>query len=210
MKALLPLLLLLLASLTSQAQAVGAHIPLTGYFIVDCIAKSFKNSCNLDIASLKAVDGDSMTCGDGAFYGNISSITYVAPQDIDMRYIDDFNYQVALQGRQHRVYLSTNPLILRAAGPAYASLRNNQAVVRAIEGNRRTAKLLQHSITQQHHNFRRKKACSVLIYGTLYVVVLPPRPMPLTYRSPLGTDQYLLLDVSNNRIQCSRVLKDPF
>jgi hypothetical protein len=201
---------LLLSGFVARAQAAGSFQQLTGYFLVDCYVETLKSNCTLDIASLKAVEGDSMSCGDGAFYKNISTIYYVAPQALDLRYIDNFAYRVNLQGRQHQVYLSINPLILRGAGPTAGALRRNLQVVNAIKQNQATADLLQQQVDRLQLDFTKKRWYTVLLHGTMSVLVLPDRQAPKTYATPMGYHQYLLLQDKGNRVRVAHLLKDAF
>ena len=97
MRALILTLLFIGNFLSLHSQVVGEEYVLKGYFIVSCFDTTLKSSCDLNIESTTVITGDSMTCGDGVFYKNISVIKYVNPQNIDLNKIDNFSYQIQLQ-----------------------------------------------------------------------------------------------------------------
>lgn len=183
---------------------------LIGYFIVSCFDTTIKNNCDLYIKTIKDVSGDSMTCGDGNFYKNISTIMYVKTTDLDLNKIDDFNYQIKLQAKEQNAYLSINPLILLDASKRDSSVLKNNLLVKSIEQNQITAELIQKQIENFKLFFKIKKHYYILLRVSIKVIALPPRIKPVKYKDPMGIDQYIILWDKKNEIEGVKVIQDPF
>ncbi len=151
-----------------------------------------------------------MTCGDGNFYKNISVIYYVNPDDLDLKQIDNFDYQVKLQKDEHEVYLTTNPLILLEASKGDSAILHKNELVNGVQNNQITADAIQKQIDNLNLDFKQKRHYYVLMNVSLSVVVLPKRSKPKTYKDPMGYNQCVILQDKSNKIKTVKVIKDPF
>lgn len=208
MKAFYIFFILLFQTSIGLSQATGDILTLKGYFIVSCFDTTIMSGCDLNIKKTGSITGDSMTCGDGNFYRNISIITYVDPVNLDLKQIDKFSYQVELQKNEHMVFLSTDPSILSESGDS--SLSRDTILIQAIQKNQITAEEIQKQIDRLHLNFKEKNHYYVLMEVSVKVLILPERKKPTTYVDPFGLQQYLLLYDEDNQIKKVKVIEDPF
>lgn len=183
---------------------------LEGYIIVSCFDTTIKSGCDLDIKKTTSITGDSMICGDGNFYKNISCIKYVDPKNLDLTKIDHFNYQIKLQKDEHYIYLSTNPFILSEADNGDSAISKNTDLIYGIRQNQITADKIQKQIEKLHLDFEKKSHYNVLMKVSVKVLILPRRKKPTTFKDPIGLDQYLLLFDKKNKIKKVKVINDPF
>lgn len=210
MKEIIITLLLLIKLCVGFAQKAGDTYILNGYFIVSCYDTTIKSGCDLNIRKTTSIAGDSMSCGDGNFYRNISVIKYVDPKNFDLKQIDEFSYQVKLQKDEHNVYLSTDPIILSEADNGDSVIIKNADLINSIKQNQITADEIQKQIEKLNLDFKKKRHYYVLMEVSVKVLILPKRKKPTTFTDPCGLDQYLILCDKNNIIKAVKVIKDPF
>ena len=203
------LILICFQSLSTYAQNNENIYSLDGYFIVSCFDTTLNNGCDLNIATTESITGDNMTCGDGNFYKNISTIMYVNTKDLDLKQIDDFEYRVGLQKNEHHAYLSTNPLILLEASNGDSIILSQSKLVSKINENQKTADLIQRKIDKLHLDFKDRRHYYILMKISIKVINLPKRTKPKTYTDPCGLDQYLILYDKKNKIKVEKVIS-PF
>lgn len=210
MKEIIITLLLLLNFSIGFAQKTGDTYLLKGYLIVSCFDTTIKSGCDLNIKKTTSITGDSMTCGDGIFYKNISEIKYVNPKNIDLKQIDEFSYQVKLQKDEHNVYLSTDPVILSEADNGDSAIIKNTDLINSIKQNQITADEIQKQIEKLNLDFKKKRHYYVLMEVSVKVLILPERKKTTTFTDPCGLDQYLILFNKKNIIKTVKIIKDPF
>ena len=193
-----------------QSQTIGELVTLKGYIIVSSFKTSIKSGCTLNIKTTKSIAGDSMTCGDGNFYKNISVIKYVKPENLDLNKIDNFNYQIRLQKDEHFLYLSTNPLILLEASKGDSAILKKNELIEGIQSNQITADSIQNLIDKLNLDFKKKRHYYILMEVELKVMVLPKRNKPKTFKDPCGLDQYVIIQDKTNQIKTVKIIIDPF
>ena len=203
MKKILLLFLLPVFSFTAKEKKT---MRLTGYFIVQCFKPASKCPCGLDIASTELISADSIknaTClCDGNYYRNFGLVKYVNPKDLDLGRIDDFDYQVKLQDKEHLVFLSTNKNILRDAFSKDSTLIKDNALVKQVESDTVTAEMIAKLIDGAQLVFKRKIAYDVLLKGEMTVVRMKD--------CGKHDAQYLFLNDPQNGLEFIKVIKDPF
>jgi hypothetical protein len=206
MKATTLSLIFFIHSLYGYSQNPGRVHTLKGYFIVTCFDSTIKSRCGLDVKSSRSITGESMTCGDGSYYKNISVIKYISPADLDLTRIDSFRYQARIQADEHYVYLSVNPLILVEAAKGDSSILHNAKLVRRIRRNQKTAEQIQEQIEQLNLDFKKRIFYDVLMEVSVKVTDLPERVRPKTFHDNGGLDQYVILHHRSNKIKAVKYL----
>ncbi|WP_338759651.1 hypothetical protein WAF17_12075 [Bernardetia sp. ABR2-2B] len=209
-KVLFIYLIFFVQSSVALSQTTGDIITLKGYFIVSSFDTTFKSGCDLNIKNTTSITGDSMICGDGNFYKNISVIKYVKPKNLDLKQIDKFSYQIKLQKNEHYIYLSIDPFILSEADKGDSSIIKNVDLLNAVKQNQITADQIQKEIERLKIDFKKKKHCDILMEISVKVLVLPKRKKPITFNDPCGLDQYLILFDKKNKIKALKVIDDSF
>ena len=188
-------------SFNASSQTVGDIDTLDGYFIVSSFNKNTKCNCNLDIKSTKMVSGDSMICGDGNFYKNISTIKYIRAEDLDLKKIGDTKYQKSLLQNEHYTYLTTNPSILLEGSKGDSTILQNVKLVNNIVQNKITADLIQTQIEKLKLDYTETKHYYILMKVSVKVLILPKRKNTSKFHNPHGFDQFLILQDKSNKIK---------
>jgi hypothetical protein len=163
-------------------------------------------NCDFSSIPLRIISSDSISCGDGAYYKNIGSISFISASNLDLNQVDDFSYQVSIQQYEHAVYISVNPMILLLANNGDSAILQDTYYVQAIENNQKTADLIQKRIDRFHLDFENKQHYYVLLKVKIKVLKLPNRTIPKSYTSPFGYKQYVILYDPSNRIKAVKVI----
>lgn len=202
------LLLTTIAFLSNQGISQIKHEPytLSGYFIVTSFDTSMRSGCDLNIATTSSIYGDSMICGDGNFYKNVSTIDYLNPEDVDIDQIDDLMYYAKLQNKQCVTYLSINPLILLEVSNADSSILNDSTIVECIKNNQHTAELFQEQIELLDLNFKKSNMYAILMKGSFRVLDLNKRKKVEGFKAPHGLDQHLILHDKANKLKAVKII----
>lgn len=178
---------------------------LIGYFIVGCFSPEY-NCKNFD----PGLGSKTPLLRECNFYKSISSIKYVKLNDLDLKKIDDFNYQIKLQEKENDVYLSNNPLILLETNNGDSSILKKNDLFLSIQQNIITAELIESAIEKLKLNFKNVRHHDVLLKVSVTVIDLPQITKTPNDTPKMAVDKYLILQDDKNKVEGVKIIKNPF